>query len=89
MLTDSKEADRQDALKRVRELALTRCGVQVDVAPWLEGRLALDTFLDNHRGVLDLLIRHRLACGMWWVGVSCAPSRFALNLCTCCYHYPG
>lgn len=65
VLTESKEADQREALKRVRELALSRCGVQVEVAPWLDGRLALDTFLDNHRRVLDLIIRHRLACGMW------------------------
>lgn len=65
VLTESKEADQKEALKRVRQLALSRCGVQVEVALWLEGRLALDTFLDNHRRVLDLIVRHRLACGMW------------------------
>ncbi len=73
MLTDSKDskdskegaADHKEALKRVREVALERCGVRVEVTPWLEGRPALDTFLDNHRRVLDLIIRHRLACGMW------------------------
>ncbi|CAM9267860.1 unnamed protein product, partial [Ectocarpus fasciculatus] len=65
VLTESKEADQKEALRRVRELALTRCGVEVKATPWLEGRPALDEFLDNHRRVLDLIIRHRLACGMW------------------------
>lgn len=65
VLTESKKADQDEALKRVRELALSRCGVEVQVAPWLEGRRALDEFLDNHRRVLDHIIRHRLACGMW------------------------
>ncbi|CBJ26024.1 hypothetical protein Esi_0018_0105 [Ectocarpus siliculosus] len=65
VLTESKEADQKEALRRVRELALSRCGVEVKATPWLEGRPALDEFLDNHRGVLDLIIRHRLACGMW------------------------
>ncbi|CAM9187633.1 unnamed protein product [Ectocarpus sp. 6 AP-2014] len=67
VLTESKEADQKEALRRVRELALSRCGVEVKATPWLEGRPALDEFLDNHRGVLDLIIRHRLACGMWCV----------------------
>lgn len=65
VLTERKEVGQREALKHVRELALSRCGVQVEVAPWLDGRPALDEFLDNHRRVLDLLIRHRLACGMW------------------------
>ncbi|CAN0066057.1 unnamed protein product [Ectocarpus sp. 4 AP-2014] len=65
VLTESKEADQKEAMRRVRELALSRCGVEVKATPWLEGRPALDEFLDNHRGVLDLIIRHRLACGMW------------------------
>lgn len=74
VLTDSKEASHKEAaLKRVREVALERCGVQVEVTPWLEGRPALDAFLDNHRRVLDLIIRHRLACGMWY---DTRPSRF-------------
>lgn len=67
MLTERKEADQKEALKRVRELALSRCGVRVEIAPWLAGRSALDEFLNNHRRVLDLIIRHRLACGMWLV----------------------
>lgn len=67
VLTESKETDQKEALRRVRELALSRCGVEVKATPWLEGRPALDEFLDNHRGVLDLIIRHRLACGMWCV----------------------
>ncbi|CAM9928758.1 unnamed protein product [Ectocarpus sp. 12 AP-2014] len=65
VLTESKEADQKEALRRVRELALSQCGVEVKATPWLQGRPALDEFLDNHRGVLDLIIRHRLACGMW------------------------
>ncbi|CAM9968751.1 unnamed protein product, partial [Scytosiphon promiscuus] len=65
VLTESKKADQGEALRRVRELALSRCGVEVEVAPWLEGRPALDEFLDNHRRVLDHIVRHRLACGMW------------------------
>ncbi|CAB1119965.1 unnamed protein product [Ectocarpus sp. CCAP 1310/34] len=65
VLTESKEANQKEALMRVRELALSRCGVEVKATPWLKGRPALNEFLDNHRGVLDLIIRHRLACGMW------------------------
>lgn len=65
VLTQSKEADQKEMLKRVQKLALNRCGAKVEVAPWLTGRLALDEFLDNHRRVLDLIIRHRLAGGMW------------------------
>ena len=65
VLTQCKEADQKEMLKSVQKLALSRCGAKVEVSPWLSGRLALDEFLDNHRRVLDLIIRHRLAGGMW------------------------
>ena len=65
VLTQSKEADQKQVLQRVQKLALDRCGSKVEVAPWLAGRLALDEFLDNHRRVLDLIVRHRLSSGMW------------------------
>lgn len=77
MLTQSKEAEQKQALTRVRELALLRCGVKVEVAPWLTGRSALDQFLDNHRRVLNHIVRHRLASGMWWV------ARCWVCCCTC------
>lgn len=84
VLTEGKEADHKGALTRVRDLALSRCGVRVEVAPWLAGRPALDEFLDNHRRVLDVIVRHRLACGMWWVDF------VEVDQClikTCCLYY--
>lgn len=65
MLIDRKETEQKAAMERVRELALTQCGVRVETVPWLTGRPALDEFLDNHRLVLRHVVRHRLAADMW------------------------
>lgn len=65
MLTERRESDQKEELKRVRELALSKCGVKVVVTPWLAGRPALNEFLDNHRRVLHHIVRHRLATAMW------------------------
>ena len=67
VLTNRKESEQKAALKLVRELALSRCGVRVETTPWLVDRPALDEFVDNHRRVLRHIVRHRLAIDTWWV----------------------
>lgn len=67
VLTEKSESKQKYDFEKVTKLALSRCGVKVEVSPWLVGRAALDEFLDNHRRVVDHIIRHRLALGMWWV----------------------
>lgn len=65
MLTEKSESKAKEDFEKVTKLALSRCGVKVEVSSWLVGRAALDEFLDNHRRVVDHIIRHRLALGMW------------------------
>lgn len=65
VLTEKSEAKQKEYFNKVTKLALSRCGVKVDVSPWLVGRAALNEFLDNHRRVVDHIIRHRMALGMW------------------------
>lgn len=66
VLTGRGQSEQKTAARRVRDEAMRRCGVEVDVSSsWLSGPAALDEFLGNSHRVLRHVMRHRLFVSMW------------------------